>query len=49
MFWWVAVCSDMCEVCLVVGVFYWEEFGSAMVFLVGDVSFMLHFGFCVLF
>jgi hypothetical protein len=40
MFWWVAVFSDLCGVCVVVGVFFKvEECGSAMVFLVADVSF----------
>jgi hypothetical protein len=40
MFWWVAVFSDLCGVCVVVGVFFKvEECGSAMVFSVGDASF----------
>jgi hypothetical protein len=49
MLWWIAVCSDLCGVCLVIGVvsFSLEGMGSAMVFSVGDVSTLLHFSLMV--
>jgi hypothetical protein len=51
MLWWVAVCSNLCGVSLVVDVvsFSLEELGSAMVFSVGDVFMLLHFSFIVQF
>jgi hypothetical protein len=47
MIWWVAVCSDLNGVCLVVGVvsFCLEGMCSAMVFSVEDVYMLLHFSF----
>jgi hypothetical protein len=49
MLWWVAVCSDLCEVYLVVHVvsFSLEGTGSAKVFSVGDVSALHHFSVIV--